>query len=86
MQELYASAVRHHRRRYKGSTGFLIIRNPKRYFFQLTPLVMTSYIVAAETNDIRLLLANQNQIMMMLLRRDIPNFRIGILNKSINTK
>ena len=47
---------------YKGSTGFLIIRNPKRYFFQLTPLVMTSYIVAAETNDIRLLLANQNQI------------------------
>jgi DNA-binding SARP family transcriptional activator len=47
---------------YKGSTGFLIVRNPKRYFFQLTPLVMTSYIVAAETNDIRLLLANKNQI------------------------
>lgn len=47
---------------YKGSTGFLIVRNPKRYFFQLTPLVMTSYIVAAETNDIRLILANQNQI------------------------
>ena len=47
---------------YKGSTGFLIIRNPKKYFFQLTPMVMTSYIVAAETNDIRLLLANQNQI------------------------
>lgn len=47
---------------YKGSTGFLIIRNPKRYLFQLTPLVMTSYIGAAETNDIRLLLANQNQI------------------------
>ena len=56
---------------YKGSTGFLIVRNPKRYFFQLTPLVMTSYIVAAETNDIRLLLANQNQIMSEGIREKI---------------
>ena len=64
---------------YKGSTGFLIIRNPKRYFFQLTPLVMTSYIVAAETNDIRLLLANQNQIMSEGIREknDVVIYMFG---------
>ena len=39
-----------------------MIRNPKRYFFQMTALVMTSYIVVVEANDILLLLANQNQI------------------------
>ena len=46
---------------YKGSTGFLVVRNPKRYMQQTLPLVMTSYIVAAETHDIRLMLATEHQ-------------------------
>lgn len=46
---------------YKGSTGFLVVRNPKRYLHQTLPLVMTSYIVAAETHDIRLMLATAHQ-------------------------
>ena len=46
---------------YKGSTGFLVVRNPKRYMEETLPLVMTSYIVAAETHDIRLMLATEHQ-------------------------
>ena len=46
---------------YKGSTGFLVVRNPKRYMDETLPLVMTSYIVAAETHDIRLMLATEHQ-------------------------
>ena len=46
---------------YKGSTGFLVVRNPKRYLHQTLPLMMTSYIVAAETHDIRLMLATEHQ-------------------------
>lgn len=47
---------------YRGSTGFVVIRNPKRYDFQLTPLTMIAYIAATETNELRMMIANQHRL------------------------
>ena len=53
---------------YKGSTGFLVVRNPKRYMQQTLPLVMTSYIVAQANKSIPLYIF---QIHLQNLSRDM---------------
>lgn len=55
---------------YKGSTGFVLVRNPKRYFFQLTPLAVIAYVAAVETNDLKLTLANMHHLTSDAIREE----------------
>lgn len=55
---------------YKGSTGFLVVRNPQRYMDYPAFMMQMAYIISSEIREYHLLQTSHNQLLAEQIRED----------------
>ena len=65
---------------YRGSTGFLVVRNPQRYMDYPAFMMQMAYIISSEIREYHLLQNSQNQLLADQIRNDHDVVTSSVIN------